>query len=204
MCTCVCVFCCSEHKQVYMTNMPLVIAYSFKGTVQHQTGNTLLYFLRTWPLTSWRQWNFLISDFALSSQAAGSLHNSAFVPKVLHYIVQKSWKESRSVTQRSVCLHTATRLDAVVRELQQGAEFLTSLNSGLYVFLLYNFLLWKAQIFVLNISNSESNLEINLNLFILACSVRDSRLESPCCPCVWQQTRLPRQTHRLTEASGSE
>lgn len=34
----------SEHKWVYMTNMPLVIGYSFKGTVLHLTVNTLL-----WP-----------------------------------------------------------------------------------------------------------------------------------------------------------
>lgn len=31
----------SEHKRVYMTNMPLVIGYSFKGTVLHLTVNTL-------------------------------------------------------------------------------------------------------------------------------------------------------------------
>lgn len=32
----------SEHKWVYMTNMPLVIGYSFKGTVLHLTVNALL------------------------------------------------------------------------------------------------------------------------------------------------------------------
>lgn len=44
--TCVCVFQGSEHKRLYMTNMPLVIAYSFKGAVLpvHGTGNVLLDF----------------------------------------------------------------------------------------------------------------------------------------------------------------
>lgn len=57
----VCVFCGSEHKQVYMTNMPLVIAYSFKGTVLHRTGNTLLYFFKDMTLDFLKAVKFFLS-----------------------------------------------------------------------------------------------------------------------------------------------
>lgn len=75
-----------------------------------------------------------INDFALLSRAAGSLHNSAFVTKVLYYSTEVM-KESTSVTERDVCVHAMTPLRAVACELQQGAEFLPKnrLHSCVYV-----------------------------------------------------------------------
>ena len=128
VCVCVCLFCGSEHKQVYMTNMPLVIAYSFKGTVLHQTVNTLL---KGMTLDLMKAVKFNYQYFALLSPAAGSLHNSTCVTKVLHYSTEVM-KERTSVTE---CLSAQGDTVAVACELQQGAEFLhqSRLQSSVYV-----------------------------------------------------------------------
>lgn len=95
--------------------------------VQYYIGQEILccIFLRTWPLTSWRQWNFSYQWFCIvvtSGRITAQLH---ICDQSASLYSTEVMKESRSVTQRSVCLHTVTLLDAVACELQQGAEFIT-------------------------------------------------------------------------------
>lgn len=89
------VFRSSEHKWVYMTNMPLVIGYSFKGTVLHLTVNTLLWpqGFRDMTLDLLKAVNFTDQWFCIVVTSDRCITQQ--VRPTCFTIVQKSWKNAR-------------------------------------------------------------------------------------------------------------